>query len=118
MGTGETYPDRPAGMHDIARGQCRPLSEDPRRKTHGDLPTAKTETNPFSPLVTILEDGLDDSSPSTNSLCLPMDETLLRAPYPVAGQSDPSNVASPMEVEEEAPESATTKRHYVTDGER
>ena len=34
-----------------------------------------------------------------------MDETLLRAPYPVAGQSDPSNVASPMEVEED----------YVTD---
>ena len=33
----ETYPDRPAGMYDIARGQCRSLSEDPRRaRSFGD----------------------------------------------------------------------------------
>ena len=32
MDLAETYPDRPAGMYDLARGRCRSLSEDPKRK--------------------------------------------------------------------------------------
>ena len=36
MDIAETYPDRPAGMYDVARGQRRSLSEDPKtQKTAG-----------------------------------------------------------------------------------
>ena len=39
----ETYPDRPAGMFDNARGQCRSLSEDPRRAIkYGEPPRGES----------------------------------------------------------------------------
>ena len=42
MGLVETHPDRPAGISDIARGQCRSLSEGPNRRRAADsLPSAR-----------------------------------------------------------------------------
>ena len=83
----ETYPDRPAGMYDIARGQCRSLSEDPRRKRQLDMPTASSSAKSISPLETIYEDELGEAVPTTHALFLPKDETLPSAPFPVPGKS-------------------------------
>ena len=53
MDIAETYPDRPAGMPDIARGQRRSLSEDPRRRKHIDMPSATVAPKTLTPLETI-----------------------------------------------------------------
>ena len=71
----ETYPDRPAGMHDIARGQCRSLSEDPRRaRSFGDK-TAKGKPRSFRLMDTIRETRLGEDLPITHVLFLPKEET-------------------------------------------
>ena len=68
----DTLPDRPAGMYDIARGQCRSLSEDPRRRRVGDiLPSARRGPKAIRPLQTIYEDELGDDMPVTRVLFLP-----------------------------------------------
>ena len=66
----ETYPDRPAGVYDIARGQCRSLSEDPRRaRSFGDK-TAKGKPGSFLSMGTIREAELGEDLPSlTFSSC-------------------------------------------------
>ena len=87
----ETYPDRPAGMHDIARGQCRSLSEDPRRaRSFGDK-TAKGKPRSFRLMDTIRETRLGEDLPITHVLFLPKEENLPSAPVPCAGKSDPSD---------------------------
>ena len=87
MDVAETYPDRPAGMYDIARGQCRSLSEDPKRRRQLDMPTALSAAKSIRPLESIPEDELGDAVPMTHALFLPKDETLPNAPYPVPGKS-------------------------------
>ena len=64
MDIAETYPDRPAGMHDIARGQCRSLLEDPRRRRHIDMSSAKVEPRSFTPMDTVYEDELAEAIPN------------------------------------------------------
>ena len=80
MDVAETYPERPAGLQDIARGQCRSLSEDPRRRKHTDMPSAMTAPKSLTPLDTILEDELGYVVPITHALFLPMDEAFPSAP--------------------------------------
>ena len=48
MDVAETYPDRPAGMYDVARGQCRSLSES--RSEEGSL-TCRRHRQPPDPFV-------------------------------------------------------------------
>ena len=57
------YPDRPAGMHDIARGQCCALSEDPRRARNFGDKTAKGKPISVHPMDTIREADLGDDLP-------------------------------------------------------
>jgi hypothetical protein len=61
MDIAETYSDRPAGMHDIARGQCRSLSEDPMRRKNIDMPSATAAPRALKPLETIYEDEMGDA---------------------------------------------------------
>ena len=49
MDIAEMFPGRPAGMYDIARGQCRSLSEDPRRTIRHGGRTARGPSEIFSP---------------------------------------------------------------------
>ena len=74
-------------MYDIARGQCRSLSEDPRRRRQLDMPSATTAPRSVRPLETIYEDELGDAVSVTHALFLPTDATLPSAPFPVVGQS-------------------------------
>ena len=46
----EAYPDRPAEMYNIARGQCRSLSEDPCRSKQWGGPTAIVSPKSFLPI--------------------------------------------------------------------
>ena len=87
MHIAETFPERPAGMHDIARGQCRSLPEDPKRRRHIDMPTAKAEPRAFRPMEIVYEDELGDAIPIAHALFLPLDGALPRAPYLVVGES-------------------------------
>ena len=84
----ETYPDRPAGMYDIARRQCRPLSEDPRRARKFGGPTARSAPRSFRPLDTIREEELGGDMFITHVLFLPKEEDLPSAPFPCVGKSD------------------------------
>ena len=78
----ETIRDRPAGMHDIARGQCRSLSEDPRRRRSCDvLPSAQRDPRAIRPLEPIFEDEVGDEIPATHVLFLTMDPNLEPAPF-------------------------------------
>ena len=56
----ETYPDRPARMPDVARGQCRSLSEDPSTRIDADLPVATSAplARPPLELVPLAAPGL------------------------------------------------------------
>ena len=65
MDIAETYRDRPAGMYDIARGECRSLSEDPKRRRQLDMPSASAAARSIRPLETIYEDELGDAVPMT-----------------------------------------------------
>ncbi|MFM7988556.1 MAG: hypothetical protein ACKPKO_55510, partial [Candidatus Fonsibacter sp.] len=57
----ETFPDSPAGMPDIARGQCRSLSEDLRRRIDAELPIAMSAPRSFaSGESTLLGEGEDE----------------------------------------------------------
>ena len=86
----ETLPERPVGMYDVARGQCRSLSEDPRRRRSNDvLPSARRVPRAICPLETIFEDEVGDDIPATHVLFLPMDPNLGPAPFSVLGQSGP-----------------------------
>ena len=67
----ETFPDRPAGMYDIARGQCRSLSEDPRRARNSEWRTAQGKPKSFRPMDTIREIELGEDIPITHVLFLP-----------------------------------------------
>ena len=68
----ETYPDRPTGMPEIARGQCRSLSVHPRRRQMCDeLPTAKGRARPIQPLEAIPEDNPRGEIPSTHVFFIP-----------------------------------------------
>ena len=49
MDIAETYLDRPAGMYDVARGQCRSLAEDPKRKRQLDMPSATAAARSIRP---------------------------------------------------------------------
>ena len=96
----ETLPDRVAGMCDIARGQCRSLSEDPWRRRGGDvLPSARRDPRVIRPLETIYEDELGDDIPATHVLFLLKDASLGLAPFPVLGQSGTPDVAEESEEE-------------------
>ena len=77
----EMYPDRPAGMYDIARGQCRSLSEDPRRARSYGGRTAKGKPKSFRPMDTIREMELGDDTPINHVLFLPKEENLPSAPF-------------------------------------
>ncbi len=87
MDIAETYIDRPAGMYDVARGQCRSLSEDPKRIRPLDMPSATAAARSIRPLETIYEDELGGAVPSTHALFIPMDDTIPSASFPVVGQS-------------------------------
>jgi hypothetical protein len=87
MDIAATYLDRLVGMHDIARGQGRSLSEDPRRRRQLDMPSATSAPKSVRPLETIYEDELGDAVPIGHALFIPMDDALPNAPYPIAGQS-------------------------------
>ena len=87
----ETYPDRPAGMYDIARGQCRSLSEDPRRARKYGGPSARGAPKSFHPLDTIREEELGEDIPINHVLFLPKEENLPSAPFPCAGKPDASD---------------------------
>ena len=71
MDIAETYIDRPAGMFDIVRGQCRSLSEDPKRRRQLDMPSASAAARSIRPLETIYEDELGDVAPKTHALFPP-----------------------------------------------
>ena len=77
----ETYLDRPVGMYEIARGQCRSLSEDPKRRRQLDMPSASAAARSIRPLETIYEDELGDVAPMIHALFLPKEETLPSAPF-------------------------------------
>ena len=62
MDIAETYPDRPAGMYDVARGQCLSLSEDPKRRRQLDMPSASSAARSIRPLERFMR---------TNSAMLP-----------------------------------------------
>ena len=78
----ETFPDRPVGMYDAARGQCRSLSEDPSgRRTVGRRSKSGSRT-----LQSIQEDSeLGDDIPVAHALFLPTNEQLPSAPFPFLG---------------------------------
>ena len=112
MDIAETYLDRPAGMYEIARGQCRSLSEDPKRRRQLDMPSASAAARSIRPLETIYEDELGDAFPMTHALFLPKEETLPSAPCPVPGQSglpDAVTLAT-------ASSSSTPQRTVTSDG--
>jgi len=87
MDIAETYLDRPAGMYDVARGQCRSLSEDPKRRRQLNMPTASSAARSIRPLESVHEDELGEAVPTTHALFLPKEETLPSAPFPVPGKS-------------------------------
>ena len=87
----ETYPDRPAGMYDVARGQCLSLSEYPRRARSFGGRTAKGKPQSFRPMDTIREIELGEDIPITHVLFLPKEENLPSAPFPCVGKSDASD---------------------------
>ena len=90
-------PDRPAGMYEVAGGQCRSLSEDPRRcRSTGVLPSARRDPRATRPLETIFDEEVGDDTPTTHVLVLPMNPDLGSAPFAVPSQSGP-----PDEVGEE-----------------
>jgi hypothetical protein len=62
MDIAETYPDPPAGMYDVARGQCRSLSEDPKRRRRLDMLSASSAARSIR---------LSKRSMRTNSAMLP-----------------------------------------------
>ena len=87
----ETYPDRPAKTYDVARGQCRSLSEDPRRR-HTSRERSKSAPRA---LPSIKEDEeLGDDIPITHVLFLPTNEALPEAPFPIHGKSGPSDAVT------------------------
>ena len=92
----ETFPDRPAGMYDAARGQCRSLSEDPsRRRTAG----RRSKSGPRT-FQSIQEDSeLGDDIPVAHALFLPTNEQLPSAPFPILGKWGPSDEFTAMFVE-------------------
>ena len=62
----------------LQRGQCRALSEDPRRaRSFGDK-TAKGKPRSFRPMDTIREAELVEDIPITHVLFLPKEETSRR----------------------------------------
>ena len=81
MNVAETYHDRPAGMYDVARGQCRSLLEDPKRRRQLDMPTASSTARSIRPLESVHEDELGEVVPMTHALFLPKEETLPSAPF-------------------------------------
>ena len=70
MDIAETYLDRPAGMYDVARGQCRSLSEDPKRRRQLDMPSATAAARSIRLLETFSEDELGDVVLMTHALFL------------------------------------------------
>ena len=82
-------------MPGIARGQCRSLSKDPRRRIDADLPVAVSAPRSYTlgEMATsrVDEDELGEALPITHVLLLPVDETLPSAPFTVAGKLDPSD---------------------------
>ena len=92
----ETFPDRPAGMYDAARGQCRSLSEDPSgRRTVGRRSKSGSRT-----LQSIQEDSeLGDDILVAHALFLPTNELLPSAPFPILGKWGPSDEFTAMFVE-------------------
>ena len=88
LDTAETYPDRPAGMYDIARGQCRSLSEDPRRSLKYGESSARGKPRSFRPLDMIQEEELGEDLPITHAIFLPKEDDLPSAPSPCVGKSD------------------------------
>ena len=99
MEIAETFPDRPAGMYDVAHGQCRSLSEDPRRTLRYGGSTARGSPRSFRPLETIREAELGEDLPITHVLFLPKDENFPSAPFPCVGKSDQSDEALPVPAE-------------------
>ena len=96
----ETLSDRPAGMYDVARGQCRSLSEDPRRRRDGVIhPSARRDPKATRPFETIYEDALGGDMPVTHVLFLPQNNNLELAPFDVLGQSDLSEAIAAEEHE-------------------
>ena len=104
----ETYPDRPAGMYDIARGQCRSSSEDPRRaRSFGDK-AAKGKPRSFRPMDTIREAEFGEDLPITHVLFLPKEDNLPSASFPCAGKSDTSDEETVSKLVPGASSSSTT----------
>ena len=107
----ETYPDRPAGVYDIARGQCRSLSEDTRRDRNYGETTAKGKPRSFRPMDTIREIELGEDIPITHVLLLPKEENLPSAPLPFAGKSAASDEEGIAKRAPGASSSSATLRH-------
>ncbi|MFM7980985.1 MAG: hypothetical protein ACKPKO_16880, partial [Candidatus Fonsibacter sp.] len=80
----------------IARGQCRSLSEEPNRISGKDLPTAVSAPRFFRPGD--LQDDVDDpeerkeAAPITHALFIRDKEELPSAPFPMKEKIDPSDL--------------------------
>ena len=96
MDVAETLLDRPAGVYDVARGQCRSSSGSPRRRRT----TSRRTKSSTMTLSSIQEDELGDDVPTTHALFLPASDQLPSAPFPTLGKSGPPDAFTATFIED------------------
>ncbi|MFM7984066.1 MAG: hypothetical protein ACKPKO_32545, partial [Candidatus Fonsibacter sp.] len=90
-----TFPDRPANVPQIARGQCRSLPEEPNRVSRKDLPMAVSAPRSIRPGESREEEeeaeDKKEAAPITHALFIRDKEELPSAPFPMKQKIDPSD---------------------------
>ena len=93
-----TFLDRPARMPQIARGQCRSLSEEPNRLSRSDLPRAVSAPRSYGPGFGFKEEEESDiereAVPITHALFIQDTQDLPSAPFPRLEKVDPEDEGS------------------------